>query len=60
MCQVVQISQDIKKIIVNEIPHLNDGTLVFEPEEAAEMHEGICDMVKNNENVNPSEYIKFD
>lgn len=43
--------EEIKKIIVNEIPHLNDGTLVFEPEEAAEMHEGICDMVKNNENV---------
>lgn len=44
-------AEEIKRIIVNEIPHLNDGTLVFEPEEAAEMHEGICDMVKTNPNV---------
>lgn len=43
--------EEIKKIIVNEIPHLADGTLLFEPEEAAEMHEGICDMMKGNSNV---------
>lgn len=43
--------EEIKKILVNEIPHLSDGTLLFEPEEAAEMHEGICDMVKGNTNT---------
>lgn len=43
--------EEIKKIIVNEIPHLNDGQLLFEPEEAAEMHEGICDMVGGNPNL---------
>lgn len=43
--------EEIKKIIVNEIPHLNDGTLLFEPEEAAEMHAGICDMVAGDDNI---------
>lgn len=43
--------EEIKKIIVNEIPHLNDGQLLFEPDEAAEMHEGICDMVRNSPNT---------
>ena len=37
----------LKRIITQEIPH--DGlNLVFEPEEAAEMHEGVLDMIANN------------
>jgi hypothetical protein len=37
----------LKRIITQEIPH--DGlNLVFEPEEAAEMHEGVLEMLANN------------
>lgn len=40
----------IKHILVQEIPH--DGMkLVFEPEEAQEMHEGALDMVQNNKDL---------
>lgn len=44
--------EKIKKIIVQKIPHLNDGQLLFEPEEAAEMHAGSVSMLKANEYVN--------
>ncbi len=43
--------EEIRKIIVQKVPHLNDGTLLFEPEEAAEMHRGSVDMMKKNKNV---------
>ena len=43
--------EEIKKIIVQKIPHLNDGRLVFEPEEAEEMHAGAVGMLRENENV---------
>ena len=37
----------LKRIITQEIPH--DGlNLVFEPEEAQEMHEGVLEMIANN------------
>lgn len=39
--------QDLKKIIVQEMPHTNDGELVFEPEEVELMHKGVVNMVKN-------------
>lgn len=42
---------EIRKIIVQTIPHMNDGTLLFEPEEAAVMHEGAVGMLSNNKNV---------
>lgn len=42
---------EIRKILVQEIPHLSDGRLVFEPEEAAEMHSGAVDMMKGNKNL---------
>lgn len=38
--------EEIKKILINKIPHLNDGTLLFEPNEAQVMHEGIVNMLK--------------
>jgi len=44
-------SEEIKKIIVNKIPHLNDGQLVFEPDEALEMHTGMVRMLGNNKNL---------
>ena len=40
----------LKRIITQEIPH--DGmNLVFEPEEAADMHAGVLDMLANNPDV---------
>lgn len=43
--------EEIKKIIVQKIPHLNDGNLVFEPIEAEQMHKGSVDMLKHNDNI---------
>lgn len=40
----------LKRVIVQEVPH--DGmNLVFEPEEAADMHEGTLEMLANNPDV---------
>lgn len=43
--------EEIRKIIVQKIPHLQDGTLVFEPEEAVEMHTGAVEMMRGNKNI---------
>lgn len=43
--------EEIRKIIVQKIPHLTDGGLLFEPDEAAVMHEGTVGMMKGNPNV---------
>ena len=43
--------EEIRKIIVQKIPHLTDGGLLFEPEEAVEIHAGTVNMMKNNKNV---------
>lgn len=43
--------EEIKKIIVQKVPHLSNGELVFEPIEAKEMHSGTVEMMKNNKNV---------
>ena len=43
--------EEIRKIIVQHIPHLADGTLVFEPDEALEMHAGAVGMMKGNKNI---------
>ena len=42
---------EIRKIIVQKIPHLQDGRLLFEPEEAEEMHAATVGMLKGNKNV---------
>lgn len=39
---------EAKKIIVQEIDHLNDGTLLFEPTEVEEMHNGTVGMIKHS------------
>ena len=44
-------AEEIRKIIVQKIPHLNDGRLLFEPDEAAEMHAGTVQMMKGNPNA---------
>ena len=43
--------EEIKRILVQKIPHLNDGRLLFEPDEAEEMHRGAVGMVKKNSNT---------
>ena len=43
--------EEIRKIIVQKIPHLQDGGLLFEPEEAAEIHKGTVGMMSKNKNV---------
>ena len=43
--------EEIRKILIQHIPHLADGGLLFEPEEAVEMHKGAVDMMKKNENL---------
>lgn len=43
--------EEIKKIIVQKIPHLTDGRLLFEPDEALEIHTGTVGMLKGNKNV---------
>lgn len=43
--------EEIKKILVQKIPHLTDGTLLFEPPEAVSMHQGAVNMMKGNPNL---------
>ena len=43
--------EEIRKIVVQKIPHLQDGGLLFEPDEAYEIHKGTVDMMKGNKNV---------
>jgi hypothetical protein len=43
--------EEIRKIIVQKIPHLQDGALLFEPPEAEVMHSGAVNMMKGNKNI---------
>lgn len=43
--------EEIRKIIVQKIPHLTDGGLLFEPDEAEEIHKGTVGMMKGNKNI---------
>ena len=43
--------EEIRKILVQKIPHLTDGTLLFEPQEAEVMHNGAVGMLKSNKNI---------
>lgn len=43
--------EEIRKILVQKIPHLSDGRLLFEPDEALEIHQGSVGMMKGNSNV---------
>ena len=44
-------AEEIRKIIVQKIPHLTDGALLFEPDEAQVMHDGAVGMMKGNKNI---------
>lgn len=46
-----KVAESIKRIIVQKIQHLADGRLVFEPEEAEEMHNGAVSMLSGEKNV---------
>lgn len=43
--------QELKKILVQEMPVTNDGELVFDPEEVQEMHRGVVGMLKKNKDM---------
>ena len=43
--------EEIRKIVVQKIPHLTDGRLLFEPDEALEIHNGTVGMLKGNKNI---------
>lgn len=43
--------EEIRKIIVQKVPHLNDGALLFEPDEAQVMHDGAVGMMSGNKNI---------
>jgi len=49
--ELTEQAEKIKKIIVQKFPHLNDGTLVFEPEEALEAHKGAVKIFKDDDSV---------
>ena len=42
---------EIKKIIIQKIPHLQDGTLLFETPEGAEIHKATSDMMAHDTNT---------
>lgn len=42
---------ETRKIIVQHIPHLDDGRFVLEPPEAEELHEGAVQMLRGNRNI---------
>ena len=44
-------AEEVRKIIVQTIPHLSDGRLLFEPDEAEQIHNGTVQMMKGNKNV---------
>lgn len=46
-----KLTDEIKKIIVQHIPHLAEGEFLLEPEEALEIHKGAVKMLENNPNV---------
>lgn len=43
--------EEIRKILVQKIPHLTTGELLFEPDEAEIIHKGSVKMMNNNKNV---------
>ena len=41
-------AQQLKTLVVQEIDHTSDGELIFEPEEAVELHKGLTNITKDN------------
>lgn len=42
-------AQQLHTLVVQEIDHTSNGDLIFEPEEAVELHKGLTNITKNNE-----------
>lgn len=42
---------EVRKILIQTIPHLNDGTLLFQPPEVEEIHHAAVGMMKKNKNM---------
>lgn len=43
--------EEIRKILVQKVPHLTSGELLFEPDEAEVMHKGSVEMMGKNKNI---------
>ena len=43
--------EEIRKILVQKIPHNSENQLLFEPDEALEMHQGAVNMLRSNKNL---------
>lgn len=44
-------AEELRKILVQKIPHNNQNELLFEPDEAQEMHQGAVEMMRSNKGV---------
>lgn len=44
-------ADELRKILVQRIPHNNQNELLFEPDEAVEMHKGAVEMMQSNKQV---------
>lgn len=44
-------AEEVKKIIVQKIPHLQDGSFLLEPDEVEELHAGAVGMLRGNPNL---------
>ena len=50
----------LKRILAQTVP-IHEGELIFEPDEAYEMHRGTCNMLKNNKDIDViTSYNKVD
>lgn len=49
--ELIKDKEEIKKILVQRVPHLNDGGFLLEPQEVSTMHRGAVEMLKKNENI---------
>lgn len=43
--------QQLHTLVVQEIGHTSNGDLIFEPEEAVELHKGLTEITKKNEHL---------
>ena len=43
--------EEVRKIVVQKIPHLQDGQLLFEPIEAEELHQAAVNALQGNKNI---------
>lgn len=49
--EMAKLKDEVRKILIQTIPFLNDGTFLLEPPEAETLHEGSVAMMADNPNV---------